>query len=987
MSSKRIYTIAVALLALGIGASGGCNLVLGIHDLTADGAGGGGGSPCDAVGQCDDLNPCTADACTAGTCAHVDQPDGPAPSAAQVAFDCKVVMCAQGVEKDQEDNADILVDAEDCTFDTCGDGVPHHTGKPDGTPCTMGDDGTCIKGKCSIVCLTDDQCNDNNPCTQDSCDVGQGVCSFPPLNGVTPPDVTQMDGDCNVQICVEGTLLNSIDDSDPKKTATDCDEELCAGGVGTNPSLKIDVSCGANKDKYCDGAGACGACNSPTQCPGLENDCSMRTCVAHVCGITFAPAHTPRAAGLQNAADCHVVVCDGAGNSAMKDDVDDTDLPVDGNLCTKDVCTGGVISHPLEAPATPCGVNGACNAVGQCGCANNAACVAPNTCGGGNPGTAFFCGCTSETCGTLNKTCGSLSDGCFATLSCNTGTKNGSETDVDCGGIAGTCGTTCVNSKQCNIDSDCGSGHCADGVCCNTACTGTCQACTMAKKGAGADGVCSSIALGLQDPNATLTCIGTNACDGANNCKKLNGQTCTTSSQCVNGSCADGVCCNTACNGTCLACTAALKGTGADGVCGNIPVNQPDTAATATCTGTSSCDGNAACKKNVGQACTAGSQCVNGNCVDGVCCGSASCGTCQSCNLTTPGTCTDIANGNADNNPVGQCVGSNMCDGTGLCKKVNGQTCTGNVDCLMGNCIDGYCCNSTCAGTCKACNIAGSLGVCSNIVSGVDNNATLTCTAPSACDNGTCKKGNGPTCAVPADCLSGNCVDGVCCDTTCTGTCKACNVSGNAGTCSNVATGSTDPLTCTAPNACDNGACKKDDGATCVAPGDCIHNNCIDGVCCNTDCLGTCQSCNIAGSMGTCSDIPKGMTDANATTTCTGTSVCDGSGNGSSHCKLKNGQGCTVPTAGDCLDGNCADGVCCNTSCGLIAICMSCDQAGKVGTCSMVSNGDDSDSCLMSTSTCTAAGACLLKPGQGCTVGMAALCASGVCVPPALTCQ
>jgi hypothetical protein len=610
LPSKRLYTIAAALLTLGIVASGGCNLVLGIHDLSDSTTSPDAGSPCDADGQCDDTNPCTADVCTAGTCGHTDQPDGPAPSSSQTAFDCKVVMCAQGVEKSQNDDADVLHDAEDCTVDSCNDGASFHTGKLDGTQCTMGgNDGLCIGGKCGPVCGAGDKCNDGNPCTEDSCDMGQGVCSFAPLNGVNTPGAVQKSGDCRVQICADGKDTDSADDSDLPVTATDCDDEICTAGVPSNPSRVVDVSCGPNQVKFCNGTGACVDCNSPVQCPGLDNDCQMRTCDAHVCGIMFSPLHTARATAFQNSGDCHVVVCDGAGNSATMDDVDDTDLPVDGNLCTKDICTAGVMTHPFEPASTACGVNGACDAVGKCGCANDNACPAPTTCGGGNPGTPFFCGCTIKTCAALGKTCGTVTDGCFATQSCNDSTKNGTETDVDCGGIAGTCNTPCAISKQCNVDSDCGSGHCADGVCCNTACTGTCLACTAVKKGGGTDGTCGSIALGLQDLNATTTCTGTSACDGANNCKKTNGQFCTTGSQCVSGTCLDGACCGSASCPTCQSC-----GLSGNGTCTNLDLDQPDNFPANACTGTHTCSGNGACLLANGQPCMTNSECADGAC-------------------------------------------------------------------------------------------------------------------------------------------------------------------------------------------------------------------------------------------------------------------------------------------------------------------------------------------------------------------------------------
>jgi slime mold repeat-containing protein len=686
MANRRSYLLAAALLALGAGAAaGGCNLVLGIHDLSETSPSPDAGSPCDADGQCDDQDPCTLDACSAGLCGHVAQPDGPAASPFQIPFDCQVVRCVAGKAETQSDDNDVQPDAEDCTIDQCSGGQAFHTAKPDDTACTMGGDGLCKGGKCQISCTVDAMCNDNNPCTEDSCDLAQALCSFAPLNGVNTPGASQIDHDCNIQVCVDGVSTKSPDDSDLPVTATDCDQELCNNGVPTNPPLDLDVTCGPAKDMRCDGAGSCVQCNSPTQCPGIDNDCQARSCTSHACGITFAPVGTPRAQPFQTIGDCKVVVCDGAGSSGAQAQADGTDLPDDGNKCTMDVCTGGVISHPFELVSTVCGNNSACNATGQCGCANDLACAAPTTCGGGSPGTPFVCGCTLKSCAALGKTCGTVTDGCSSTQNCDNGTKEGTETDIDCGG-GGACGDTCAQGKQCNADSDCGTGHCADGVCCNTACTGTCQACAAAKKGGGADGVCGSVALGLQDTNATTTCVGTRVCDGANNCKKIDGQSCGGNTECVSGNCADGVCCNTACNGTCLACSAAKKGAGADGVCGNIPINQQDNAATSPCTGVNACDGNGACKKSAGQTCASNGVCANGNCVDGVCCGVASCSTCQSCALSGTGVCTNIGIDATDNYPVNTCSGIHACNGSGVCLLAPGQPCTLNSECTEGAC-------------------------------------------------------------------------------------------------------------------------------------------------------------------------------------------------------------------------------------------------------------------------------------------------------------
>jgi hypothetical protein len=86
------------------------------------------------------------------------------------------------------------------------------------------------------------------------------------------------------------------------------------------------------------------------------------------------------------------------------------------------------------------------------------------------------------------------------------------------------------------------------------------------------------------------------------------------------------------------------------------------------------------------------------------------------------------------------------------------------------------------------------------------------------------------------------------------------------------------------PNTCNGGLCgKKSNGATCAADVDCASSFCAQGVCCATACNGTCQSCALAGSEGTCKVVPAGQDPLNQCTddtaaTCGFDGSCDGSG-------------------------------------------------------------------------------------------------------------
>src|SRR6202044_1029902 len=69
---------------------------------------------------------------------------------------------------------------------------------------------------------------------------------------------------------------------------------------------------------------------------------------------------------MQTPGDCHTNECDGMGN--VESVIDDTDVPVDGNPCTADVCTAGVPSNPPAAAGTACNQGGGvvCDATATC---------------------------------------------------------------------------------------------------------------------------------------------------------------------------------------------------------------------------------------------------------------------------------------------------------------------------------------------------------------------------------------------------------------------------------------------------------------------------------------------------------------------------------------------------------------------------------------------------------------------------------------------
>jgi hypothetical protein len=195
----------------------------------------------------------------------------------------------------------------------------------------------------------------------------------------------------------------------------------------------------------------------------------------------------------------------------------------------------------------------------------------------------------------------------------------------------------------CTSASSCVSGFCVDGVCCDGACGGTCQACTAAKKGSGADGACGFVAKGTDPDRACPT-----------NCT---GSTLSTSNGCA---------------GTSAACAPPTVTSCAPSAC------DPSGVACASSSAPPKISGAAAAS------CKVDGDCASGHCADGVCCDKACTGTCESCALpTSPGVCALVPIGL---DPKHQCSAKpcdRTCDGAGGCitafagAQCSPSTCTG----------------------------------------------------------------------------------------------------------------------------------------------------------------------------------------------------------------------------------------------------------------------------------------------------------------------
>src|SRR4029079_19588805 len=90
---------------------------------------------------------------------------------------------------------------------------------------------------------------------------------------------------------------------------------------------------------------------------------------------------------------------------------------------------------------------------------------------------------------------------------------------------------------------------------------------------------------------------------------------------------------------------------------------------------------------------------------------------------------------------------------------------------------------------------------------------------------------------------------------------------------------------CAAPSVCNGVSCGlKHPGSSCGGNDECDSQICTEGVCCATACTGTCMSCAVVGSLGTCTAVPGGKGDPGGrcpdqgAASCGSNGLCDGAG-------------------------------------------------------------------------------------------------------------
>ena len=322
--------------------------------------------------DCDDGNPCTADACEFSTCVHEPAANGtacgnPGNSDCDNPDTCYRGACLPNLEPS---GLPCTGDANDCTRDVCnGDGACTHPALADGSACGSASNtdcdnpDVCARGFCvanhepaGVVCT-----NDGSDCTNDVCN-DDGACVHPPRpagwacgsgsdSDCDNPDTCNGAGACQRNYEPFGVICSS--------DGIECTDNVCnGGGVCTHPDRPNGSPCGSQNSSDCDGPDTCndGACRAnyeppSTLCRPRIGPCDVdEFCTGSSSACPGDGYALPGVMCRPRADECDTAeFCSGDSAACPVNGYAPYETPCsdDGDACTSDYCDGfGACVHP-----------------------------------------------------------------------------------------------------------------------------------------------------------------------------------------------------------------------------------------------------------------------------------------------------------------------------------------------------------------------------------------------------------------------------------------------------------------------------------------------------------------------------------------------------------------------------------------------------------------------------------------------------------------
>ena len=323
-----------------------------------------------------------------------------------------------------------------------------------------------------------------------------------------------------------------------------------------------------------------------------------------------------------------------------------------------------------------CGTDGKCDGAGECRLYVAGTRCGEPTCSMGVKSLPKLCNGEGDCLVPATETCMPLL--CMGPV-CSTDCLDNTNCMPDefCDLIENECMAKLADGEACQLGSQCASGFCVDDVCCESECTGPCQACRAELTVANA-GVCAPV-IGGTDPDDDCADEGATSCGNDGQCN-------------ASGACrkygVTAVCEPASCTGSTQTNAKTCDGAGTCAGNGTVdcsPFNCGASTCLTSCTGSGDCVIGSACvgttcegQRANGASCTADDQCMSDHCIDGVCCNTACQGPCKACSAAAKGTgadgvCDDVAAGQDPDDDcatqaTSSCGRDGTCDGSGGCR-------------------------------------------------------------------------------------------------------------------------------------------------------------------------------------------------------------------------------------------------------------------------------------------------------------------------------
>lgn len=170
---------------------------------------------------------------------------------------CGLVASGCGDSKRCADDLDCD-DGNACTEDSCDPDTAacENPVLADATTCEVdGGPGVCEAGLCAAATCQDLDCDDGNPCTDDECDPDSVACQHLALPDATTCEVDGRPAACEAGLCVALTCRDLDCDDDNPCTAEGCDldrVECTSTRVFDQTTCGVDGALGACDEGVCD---------------------------------------------------------------------------------------------------------------------------------------------------------------------------------------------------------------------------------------------------------------------------------------------------------------------------------------------------------------------------------------------------------------------------------------------------------------------------------------------------------------------------------------------------------------------------------------------------------------------------------------------------------------------------------------------------------------------------------------------------------------